>query len=421
MEEEEDYFAPFGMSQIDFNSMIRRRNLAELTGQLIEQGRVTLPGTFTVPSSNTAQLMDAVHDAANMPEPLAAGVEEAARPCSSIYSRDIDEGSPSFGTFFDKHRSSHNTSQSQSPIRWPLLSRSNSIRASLSSSCPAPTSSRVTSVSSYNSGTAAPKPGYSPLQPHPSDKTLRMSATESNTLPDSPRTTSSGARSVDTYCSGTAAPKAEFCSLESDPRFYNKSYKPDARAQSLPAAASVSDKVRVSDPMPRPEDLLDGPLAHVVEASKKGDLDLPKAVAALLRKFSRRATLQELQPPVDRFVELARLRRAVHTLEFDFNDTIMISSDLTSVVHVPPLPSLEELPEMEEADELVDVFETHEFFRWRLAKTVHNRLESLRRELRIGDVRKIEHWYRNVVDLVGWRDEEESRMSWSWLENDGFF
>jgi hypothetical protein len=99
----------------------------------------------------------------------------------------------------------------------------------------------------------------------------------------------------------------------------------------------------------------------------------------------------------------------------------MISSDLTSVVHVPPLPSLEELPEMEEADELVDVFETHEFFRWRLAKTVHNRLESLRRELRIGDVRKIEHWYRNVVDLVGWRDEEESRMSWSWLENDGFF
>lgn len=75
MEQEEDYFAPFGMSQIDFNSMIRRRNLANLDRQLVEQGRVTLPGTLTVPSSNTARLVDVEHDAANAPEPLVADAE----------------------------------------------------------------------------------------------------------------------------------------------------------------------------------------------------------------------------------------------------------------------------------------------------------------------------------------------------------
>lgn len=108
MEQEEDYSAPFGMSQIDFNSMIRRRNLANLDRQLVEQGRVTLPGTLTVPSSNTARLVDVEHDAANAPEPLVADAEEAARPCSSVYSRDIDEGSPSFGTFFRQtHFSAH--------------------------------------------------------------------------------------------------------------------------------------------------------------------------------------------------------------------------------------------------------------------------------------------------------------------------
>lgn len=418
MEEEEVYFAPFGMSQSDFSSMIRRRNLADLTGQLVEPGRVTLPGTLTVPPGNIAQLVDVEHDAANTPEPLVADVEEAARLCSSVYSRDIDEGSPSFGTFFDRRRFSHTTSQSQSPIRWPLLSRRNSIRASLSDSSPTSTSSRATSLDTYCSGTAAPKPGYWPLQPHPSDETLRMSVTEPKTLPNSPRITSSRARSADTYCSGTATPKAEFRSLESDPRFYNKSYKPDARPQSLPAAASVNDKVRVSDPMPRPEDLLDGPLAHVVEAFKKGDLDLPKAVAALVRRFSRRATIQELQPTVDKIVELARVRRAVHRLDFDFNDTIMIFSDLTSLMPVTPGPSSRERPE---TDDVVDIFKTHEFFRWRLAKTVHNRLESLRRDLRGGDVRKIEHWYKDVIELVGWRDEDESRMSWGWMEKDEFF
>jgi hypothetical protein len=79
---------------------------------------------------------------------------------------------------------------------------------------------------------------------------------------------------------------------------------------------------------------------------------------------------------------------------------------------------MEERPETDDGE---DVVETRRFFRWRLARTVQRRIAVLKLELKGGDVRKIEHWYKDVVDLVGWRDEEESRMSWSWLEKDGFF
>jgi hypothetical protein len=145
-------------------------------------------------------------------------------------------------------------------------------------------------------------------------------------------------------------------------------------------------------------------LSHV---SQEADLDLPKAIAALLRKYARLEELQEDQPPVDRIVELGRLRRVVRTLDFSFDDAILLASDLTTLVPVP-------------GDDIADL-ETCMFFRRRLARTVWRRVESLRLEQRVGDGLRIEHWYKDVVDLVGWRDEDEARMPWSWLEHDGFF
>ena len=237
------------MSQADFNSMIRRRNLADLTKDLVELGRVIVPGTLTVPS-NTAPLLKEHQHVANTPEPLVADGDGVARPCSSVYSRDIDGNSPSFTALVDRNCSSHTTCQSQSPIVWPFLSRRNSIRASFSSLSPAITSSRATSFDFHCSGTAAPKADYWPLQPHPSDKTLRMSITEPRSLPSSPQNAPSRAASLATYCSGTAAPKAKYCPLETD-RFSLKSRMSDARPQSLPATASVNGKVRVPDSMSR--------------------------------------------------------------------------------------------------------------------------------------------------------------------------
>jgi hypothetical protein len=97
----------------------------------------------------------------------------------------------------------------------------------------------------------------------------------------------------------------------------------------------------------------------------------------------------------------------IRTLDFSFDDAVILASDLTTLVPVPRGG--------------LDDIETCMFFRRRIARTVWRRLESLRRELRVGDALNIEHWYKDVVDLVGWLDEHEARMSWSWLENDGFF
>jgi hypothetical protein len=223
---------------------------------------------------------------------------------------------------------------------------------------------------------------------------------------------------VDTYCSGTAAPKAQYCPGEIDLWFCKTPHMPDNESHSSPAATSVIDRVRASDPMPPQEKLREHARASELEASQERDLDLLKSIIALLRRFARQEETQELQPPVDRIVELSRLRRAIRKLDFNFDDAIMLASDLTSLVPVPPMPGSQGTPGM---DNVADVFETRKWFRSRLAKTVRRRIAVLRNELRVGDALKIEHWYKDVVDLVGRRDEDEARMVWSWLVNDGFF
>jgi hypothetical protein len=275
---------------------------------------------------------------------------------------------------------------------------------SLSRSPPV-TSSTATRVSSYNSGTAAPKAGHHPPLPpqSPVKEARRISASKLQALQGSFPATSWRSASVDTYCSGTAAPKAEYC----DPWFYNKPRMSDNEPHSPPAAAGAFDKAQASQLAPQQPESRENAREPLSQVSKDPDLDLPKAIAALLRKYARLEELQELQPPIDRIVELGRLGRVIRTLDFSFDDAIVLASDLTTLVPVPR--------------DSLDHIEACMFFRRRIARTMWCRIEALRRELRVGDGLKIEHWYKDVVDLVGWRDEDEARMPWSWLENDGFF
>jgi hypothetical protein len=403
---------------------------------------------------------------ANFAEPLVADFvdEDVKRKSSSFYCRGIDEDSPRFAMFFDRPFSSKGCSgdsERQSLMDMPLKPRKSSKRASLSSFFPG--FSRVTSVSSCNSGTAAPKAGHRPLEsdtgfrqtPRISDdeshslsslfnsppvtsspttsvssyksetaapkakdcpplplqspvtEARRISASKLQALQGSFPATSWSTASVDPYCSGTAAPKAKYCPVKIDPWFHKKPRMSDNEPHSLPAAASALDKARASYYAQQQQKSREMAREALSQASQEADLDLPKAIAALLREYGRLEELQEEQPPVDRIVELGRLRRVVRTLDFSFDDAILLASDLTTLVPVP-------------GDSVADS-ETCMFFRKRLARTVWHRVESLRLELRVGNALKIEHWYKDVVDLVGWLDELEARMSWSWLEHDGFF
>jgi hypothetical protein len=213
--------------------------------------------------------------------------------------------------------------------------------------------------------------------------------------------------SVDTHCSGTAAPKAEYCLDKIDPWFHQNSRMSNNKPRPSPAALGAIDKAHASHRAQQQQHSHENTRGSASQASSEPELDLPKAIAALLRKNVRLKELLEEQPPVERIVELGRLRRVIRTLDFNFDDAILLASDLTTLVPVQRDGS--------------DVIEKCMFFRRRLARTVWCRVESLRRELRVGDALKIEHWYKDVVNLVGWLDEHEARMSWSWLENGGLF
>jgi hypothetical protein len=139
-----------------------------------------------------------------------------------------------------------------------------------------------------------------------------------------------------------------------------------------------------------------------------------------LQRYEQRNEPQELQPPVDRIVELGRLRRAIWTLDFDPGDMTILASDLTSLVPMPSMLNSLDRPEMNDDEESLGI-QTKSFFRECLARMVQRRLTFLRLELKNGNARKVENWYRDVVDLVGWRDEAEPRLLWSWQEDGGFF
>jgi hypothetical protein len=363
----ETYHAPFGMSSFDFNSLIRKRSLAHLTRQLVEQGRVHLPG-----SSNTT-VNTIKHDVANTPDPPLIDIDEITplpRPISSKYSHDTDGNSFCPTTPIDTPSTGKSSRTSVDPTSMALPLSKNSSCASLPCPAEAPTSSAT-------------------------------SASIHQTLPDAV----------------TAAKETDHA-----PGLFSLVKKglraSSIKSQSLPSPTSENARTMKTDHAPRRPKLYGQARVTVTQAKKDPLMDLRVAVAALLKQHEQRNKPQELHPPVDQIFELGRVRRAIRTLSFDADDTIMLASDLTSLVPMPSLQSPQESSEMEGAE---DVLETRKFFRDRLASTVQRQITRLRLEGKLGNVLRIEHWYRDVVDLVGWRDEEEARQSWSWLENDGFF
>jgi hypothetical protein len=365
--EEETYYAPFGMSSFDFNSLIRKRSLAHLTRQLAEQGRVRLPGS-TNSSNNTVE-----HDVANTPDPPVTGIDEIAplpRPTSSKYSRDIDGNSLCSTVPIITPPSEQSSRTSVDPASMALPLSKNCSCASLP--CPVESPSSSATCAGIH-------------QPLPDAVTV---ATKTDHVPGLFSLVKQGLRMS------------------------------SIKSQSLPSPASENVRTMKTDDAPRRPKLYEQARVTVNQAKRDPLMDHRVAIAALLKQHEQRNKPQELHPPVDQIFELGRVRRAIRTLSFDADDTIMLASDLTSLVPMPTLQSPQARSETEDAG---DVLETRKFFRDRLSSTVQRQITHLKLEAKFGDVLRIEHWYRDVVDLVGWRDEDEAQQPWSWLENDGFF
>lgn len=368
----EEYYAPLGMSSVDFNSLIRKRHPSHLTHQLIEQGRVNPPGSSDAPN-NTAHPAEIESGVANTPEPSLTEVAKIAPPpraASSIYSRDIDGRSFCSSTPILTPSSGNTSCESLSPASIPLPLSKNSSMASISSFAQAAASSAMSAgIHKMSSDTAAA---------------------------GKKRGSTRGLHSLIKEKMRVSSPKA----------------------RSLIALSGANNRVVPSNHEPGQPKLYERAHATAMQPSKEPSLDLRTAIAALLQRHEQRNKPQELIPPVDQIFELGRLRRAIRRLNFDAGNMIMLASDLTTLVPMPTLRKTEAMPGM---DRVEDIQGNQSFFRDRLARTVHRQIILLKLEAQDGHAREIELWYRDVVDLVGWRDEEEARQPWSWREKEVFF
>ena len=130
--------------------------------------------------------------------------------------------------------------------------------------------------------------------------------------------------------------------------------------------------------------------------------------------------LRGLHPDYHHLLAWGSLCRKITSLDFDVAEMVLVASDTTTCMQVPPAQFWGDRAHLKvDVDFLELAYEKHcqEYFRARLSKRVHRRIAWLQHQARYGSVRKIEDWYREVVDVIGWRDEDEEQLPWSWREH----
>lgn len=346
--------------------MLRKRNLDELIDRLIAQGRVHPPGQ----QSNEAQQAKVIDDvAANIfePRPVTTSIapfqppSPTPRATSSVYSRDID-GIPL-------------RAATLSPLHTP--------------------SGRPASIEQEGS------PGSMESR---SDNDSRSS--NSNNASSPAKTVSTSATSASIH--GELAEVVPEIPPKNPARALFAVIKRGLRTPSMESNSSL-----------RSHEANDQPAEPDSQEMPQPEIDFRSALAALQKQYEN-AEPQHGHPMIDQIVQVARVRRKIAGLDFDEDEKILVASDFTSCA--PTLPPRKPLPgERPDRAKQLAMLDVIRGFRSRLASRVHRRIAFLELQGRMGSVIRIEHWYREVCDVVGWRDDEEMQMHWSWRENDGFF
>lgn len=389
MEEEEDYYAPLGMPSSAFHSLMRRRFLAHLIRQLMQQRRLRVGNaTDTVASHETQSAVTELKEAANTPLPSSLTDNDndedvqVPRPPSSVYSRDIDG----------------NSLPPTTPVHEPPSTRtSHQSHASTPMDIPALNIRKESSDSSPN-------------------QTLASSATSMNT--HSPALGAAARRRVSDVSNST---REMYSTMRKELRLRASIKKIHSRRESATIDNHKPDShmpLKAGCAPPRP--IRDGNGYDLIVQPKRQDaamMALEDAVALMLQRNEQQQEPEVLRPPADAVLELARLCCRVRELDFDDDEIVLMASDLTTLVPVAPWEDPRKM-EMASHDEIAS---PRVFYRDRISKRLQRRLAWLKLHYRGGSVREIEHWYRDVVSLIGWRDKEEAELPWSWRRKNGFF
>jgi hypothetical protein len=147
--------------------------------------------------------------------------------------------------------------------------------------------------------------------------------------------------------------------------------------------------------------------------------DLKATLFDLQRRYKRRQIgLPDLDPGFDHAIEVGKLHRRVFELDFSNAEMIIVASDMTTCMQVPLVQFWGDVAHVDvDLIELAYQQQCQKYFRARLSRRVEHRTTWLKLQSRHGSAREIEDWYREVVGLIGWRDEAEACLPWSWREN----
>jgi hypothetical protein len=152
---------------------------------------------------------------------------------------------------------------------------------------------------------------------------------------------------------------------------------------------------------------------------QQAEEDLKAELLDLQQRYRRRKIgLPDLCSGFDHMVELDRLQRKLSGLDFDIEAMAVVASDMTTCLQVPLVQFWGDSAHVN-VDLFDQAYKKHcqKYFRARLSRRVDHRVTWLKLRSRHGSAREIEDWYREVVGLIGWRDEREACLPWSWREN----
>jgi hypothetical protein len=133
--------------------------------------------------------------------------------------------------------------------------------------------------------------------------------------------------------------------------------------------------------------------------------------------------LRGVHPDPHHLIASGGLRRKICSLDFDVAEMVLVASDMMTCMQVPPVHFWGDRAHLRVNVDLIELaYEKYcqEYYRERLSRRFQCRIKWLERQARYGSARKIEDWYREVVDAIGWRDEEEARLPWGWRERDNY-
>lgn len=383
-----DYYAPFGMSPFDFNSMIRRRFLDDLVERLVEAGIVRRRSTGSglarveeqaepTETPKTAETMTTVNNTAIPSVAAVAEYSMATRPASSVYSRDIDGNSYRSASTLQDFSSRSASFGSPLPPFMSLEHLGRSSGGSILESADADDHFSATKGVSDRNDDIDKKGAYSPswlsaanLVPAPlsepmpgrcGGRSVRSSADVRHHSPIVVERRSSCHRSSSTSCTNsttdTSSPSAQ-ASQGTSKGSGSRTYLSSPANSVLSSATGVNNNETHSDaasgeetPWPRrwlssmkksfqaagSENPQDHAGKSCGKASQQPEDDFRVALLDLQQQLREQVRLPELHSDFEHMVELGKLRRKISSLDFDNIEIVLLASDMTICMQVPLL------------------------------------------------------------------------------------